>query len=859
MAEIFSWLHLSDIHFGHGDADYSNNQKAVLRALREHIQKTIRGKIDIDAIFVTGDIAFSGNAEQYVEARLRLLDIAGLVNLNPNRIFLVPGNHDIDRAVDKDHDTSALVQELRAGERKLSEALQKKISHEQLRARMGEFLKFAADFAPVDWLSDPPLSWRRELEKDGAKIRLFGLNTALLCADDEDRGKLQVGLRWASELVAPLDSKTSHINIILTHHPFHGGWLRDEEEANRWANRYAQIHLMGHVNQAESHALVTGQGPALIRIVSGAGHCDPKEPPYHAYSFARIEKKSDQTVVIKLYPYLWSDVNKRFELDTKRCNDQQCAEIMITPRRYDSQRPRQKNRVGTVKRASTVLVIDPGAGQSNKPTPISETGPAARLLRAGSAGPQLPDPMIVEKGTRPLTGEEHRDFRDALISAFPTLSALEQLVKFGLDKNIHALASGDDLREIAFKLIARAETEGWTNELIAAAVAENPRNPALKQFVKHHSPISLGAEAPVSQLGQDPSAAPPSPSSPTEARGDIRPAGADGATWNSPPAVGTPLAESLAPVEVDGSASFIPQPAPLPSARAELVPSLARASGTRLESAAVHAPEQNLLESPASGIGASHDPIVGQGRERHGHEDAHSDRAREVRPTRWNVALAMVTVCALSGLLWTTFAQTLYATTSLDRPVSCWVALAMLTSLVVVLIVGYIALRTIHGRSANKLRELLRRVLMRPVPWAIMLTVSVALLGLLFWHPLPSPLAVSASLVSVESGEGPSGLMRINDQSVTIVRSAITGENFILRPKLETKFADKDKIEWRWKVPPEIDRLNKPNLDYAIINTAPKPEMVEVLVDIRATDRMLMWPNVESIHLRICVTPKELQ
>ena len=55
---LFGWIHLSDIHFGHGDASHGWDQDLVMAALR----RDIAGKpapVRVDAIFVTGDIAFA--------------------------------------------------------------------------------------------------------------------------------------------------------------------------------------------------------------------------------------------------------------------------------------------------------------------------------------------------------------------------------------------------------------------------------------------------------------------------------------------------------------------------------------------------------------------------------------------------------------------------------------------------------------------------------------------------------------------------------------------------------------------------------------------------------------------------------
>lgn len=83
-----------------------------------------------------------------------------------------------------------------------------------------------------------------------------------------------------------------------------------------------------------------------------------------------------------------------------------------------------------------------------------------------------------------LTGQQYEQLTKALLDAFPSQGKLAQLVTFRLEKNLNAIAIGNDLKEIIFKLIETAQAEGWVTELVTAARQSNPGNPSLFAFAQ---------------------------------------------------------------------------------------------------------------------------------------------------------------------------------------------------------------------------------------------------------------------------------------------------------------------------------------------------------------------------------------
>jgi hypothetical protein len=320
---LFTWLHLSDIHVGYSGAGDRWDQQLVLEALRRDVSKLRTRDAPLpEAILVTGDITFSGFAAQYDESKAWLLELAGTLGLDSRHVFTVPGNHDVERAVDRNRSVGRLVRALRESNESLDDVLAHKEDCAYLAQRMGNYLKFAAEFAPACLQNHSPpssrLSWVHRLKtRGGARVRLVGLNTALLAADDSDRGKLRLGKQALAHAFTRPPLESGEIALVLSHHPLRDGWLADEREAEAWIRQHAYLHISGHVHEASTEDARAGSGGGLVRISAGAVHdkSQPGVPAGHGYNLASIVLDEEGSIQLRVWPRLWSDKNKDFRLD----------------------------------------------------------------------------------------------------------------------------------------------------------------------------------------------------------------------------------------------------------------------------------------------------------------------------------------------------------------------------------------------------------------------------------------------------------------------------------------------------------------------------------------------------------------
>ena len=326
---LFGWVHISDIHFGHGDASHGWDQKSVLAELRRDIARNAaQGRVD--AILVTGDVAFSGagrSPTEYEDARRWLLDVAKAAGVGPHQVFLVPGNHDVNRAVD-DHDapTGQLIKALRSRttpSMPLDNAMRDAGDRELLAGRMAAYLELAKDFGP--WVGSNPLPravdrlfWVHSIDAgNGLRVRFIGLNTALLCKDDDDKGQLVLGAEQIARVLTD-DPVPGELIVVLTHHPLRKGWLADDDRADAFVRDHAHVHLSGHVHEAYDEGARSGAGGSFVRVTAGAAHNEQLPlwiPATHGYNFAGVRRGARGAAALRIRPRTWSPQQARFVLD----------------------------------------------------------------------------------------------------------------------------------------------------------------------------------------------------------------------------------------------------------------------------------------------------------------------------------------------------------------------------------------------------------------------------------------------------------------------------------------------------------------------------------------------------------------
>jgi hypothetical protein len=99
-----------------------------------------------------------------------------------------------------------------------------------------------------------------------------------------------------------------------------------------------------------------------------------------------------------------------------------------------------------------------------------------------------------KSGMNNLTGAQYEQLTEAIVDAF-NFSDLDMMLQFRLEKKLATIASpNDDIRVAIFKLIRKAQAEGWTERLITASRNYVPGNPKLLEFSRQFGLSSLRSE-----------------------------------------------------------------------------------------------------------------------------------------------------------------------------------------------------------------------------------------------------------------------------------------------------------------------------------------------------------------------------
>jgi len=327
MSNHFSWLHLSDLHYGQDKQDYlwPSLREVFLDDLPDLHEKCGPW----DAVLFTGDLVQSGETKQFNKLEQEVLGPLWerLYDLGSEDadLLAVPGNHDLSRP---SPDSGELMKML--------------LRPEYFHVFEGEFWDSASNYLEeISTVFDAYTEWWENtayrpgevnngmlsgdfsvtLTAGRRRVGVIGLNTAFLQLKSGDyKGKLQ----WSSKQLHTLCENgidawvdDHDICLLLTHHG--PSWLSEEarehgETEITPAGRFA-AHLFGHQHETDLSYVERLGTTNAVRQIQGCSvfgmekHGKALENErIHGYSAGQIAFQSDDdSATLRLWPRIATD------------------------------------------------------------------------------------------------------------------------------------------------------------------------------------------------------------------------------------------------------------------------------------------------------------------------------------------------------------------------------------------------------------------------------------------------------------------------------------------------------------------------------------------------------------------------
>ncbi len=296
-------LHMSEIHFMRKRKEESEEYRKIIQnklvdAVRTHSEKHAPPNF----VVVTGDIAFSGQRQEYEEA---LLFFKKLESVLPEgtQFLVIPGNHDVDRS--QIHKLFSLHRIVINGQ--VDEFLgNKRYIEDFINEKFKAFRNFCTRINPSLYDSKEDYFWVKSfMDKD---VSFLGLNSSWACEGDKDRFNIALGYPQVKE--ALYRSKDAALRIALMHHP-QANWLKDLEVGTTRTELFKHCQLLLHSHDHTDRAEVFADpANSIICLGTNASYTDDKDG-FIGFQFVQVNFQEGK-VACRVWPYIF---------DEKRLND----------------------------------------------------------------------------------------------------------------------------------------------------------------------------------------------------------------------------------------------------------------------------------------------------------------------------------------------------------------------------------------------------------------------------------------------------------------------------------------------------------------------------------------------------------
>jgi len=246
-----------------------------------------------DLVFCTGDIGFGdiksqSLADQYQDAatffdNLLKVSAGSGPQLPANRLFIVPGNHDVTRAsVNKDAQAymSLRAKDPRSYVSEINVRLANR-TDEYIGAmkRLEQYAQFFSDICSHVRAEAHHLHYVHRLTVKELDIQIVGLNSAWNCSGDEEERRVWVGTQPQLSAV----SRDRSLRLGLVHHPLE--WMTKPDASLLEQRMGSDLHFLLHGHEHEYRCVEFNGGHSVV----GTGAVSATTPDEHGVVLTHID------------------------------------------------------------------------------------------------------------------------------------------------------------------------------------------------------------------------------------------------------------------------------------------------------------------------------------------------------------------------------------------------------------------------------------------------------------------------------------------------------------------------------------------------------------------------------------------
>ncbi len=297
--KVLTWLHLSDLHYCDPKTGWDANE--ITKKLIEDLKKMEHEYgLTPDFIFFTGDLAF-GNIKE--EKGWNIKDqfdggfnfLSKVCNIFSKKVpfenlFLVPGNHDVNRNevtppltqwLDNLDDESKIIDIIKNADR----------TWKSYMNRLTDYRLFLERHNLNHLLNDPErLIYGVNKKINGINVGIGGFNSAWSCCrlSKDEKSKLWLGAKWQLNTIKSKLSE-SDLTITLIHHP--PNWFREQEDKKFLTRLHENFNFCLHGHEHDDWVVTQVEDQ---HTTISASACYQGSDNMNGYNFVRLDYENQK-------------------------------------------------------------------------------------------------------------------------------------------------------------------------------------------------------------------------------------------------------------------------------------------------------------------------------------------------------------------------------------------------------------------------------------------------------------------------------------------------------------------------------------------------------------------------------------